>query len=331
MAPEKARALLASLGPSLDPLAALQSWRELTPKERERVQASGGTKLQKAEAAGVYVRSAGQYQGRVSEIDPPPLALFHWGEGTVLSHPCLAIVGTREASTYGLAAALSFAKFCAAQGVTIVSGGALGIDAAAHRGALEVGGATVAVLGTGIDKPYPAQHAPLLKQISKSGLVLSQFPLGTPSYPNNFLLRNRLIAATADAILVIEAPERSGAMSTATAAAELNRPVFVVPGNITNYRFKGSHALIREGASLVDSPAQIMEELGWGFADAEPAPPLDDPAAEALRQALLAEPLTAEAIAMKTGQTTEQVLTGLTLLELEGLVLRTATGYALKS
>jgi DNA processing protein len=204
-------------------------------------------------------------RGLLAMADPPPL-LYAIGRIDLLAQPALAIVGSRSATQQGAATAESFAAGLARAGLTIVSGLALGIDAAAHRGALRAAadgarGSTIAVVGTGIDLVYPASNRPLTEQIRREALVLSELALGTPAIAHNFPRRNRLIAGLARGVLVVEAALRSGSLITARLAAEQGREVFAIPGSIHSPVAKGCHRLIKDGAKLVESVQDILEEL----------------------------------------------------------------------
>ena len=239
------------------------------------------------------------------------------------------MVGTRGASTYGKAAARKFAEALSSNGVTIVSGGAQGIDAAAHEGTLDAGGKTACVMACGIDRVYPAAHRALFERIKKGGCLVSQFPAGWNPRSDSFVQRNSTIAALSDAVLVIEAPESSGALITANRANEFGRQVYVLPGSIATLSFRGSHALIREGATLVDHPDQILEDLGI-----RPGLTLSANESETkLRLKILssigADPMGADKIAENCGLDPSSVLSELTMLELDGRVLRGPGGYVL--
>jgi len=255
-------------------------------------------------------------------------ALFVKGSVECLNAPTVAIVGTRSASHYGKACAFKFAQALARAGVTVVSGGALGIDAAAHKGALDGGGKTAAVLATGIDSVYPPIHHDLFRRISESGCLVSQFAVGSKIADYKFLIRNVLVASLSSAVIVIEAPQKSGAISTATAANELGREVFVVPANIDMFSFQGSFSLLRDGATMVTHPDQILESL-----HIDPIQPLEFPKAstggELILSTLSVQPLQVEFIVERTGMETAEVLSELTDLELEGRVVRTSGGYAI--
>ena len=192
--------------------------------------------------------------------DPPPLLYLH-GRRELLRRPALAIVGSRSASRQGEANAEAFASHLAGCGLTIVSGLARGIDAAAHRGALDNDAATIAVLGTGIDIAYPASNRALADRIAEHGLLMSEYPLGTPAIPHNFPRRNRLIAGAVRGVLVVEAALHSGSLITAHLAAELGREVMAIPGSIHSTITRGCHRLIRDGARLVESARDVLEEL----------------------------------------------------------------------
>lgn len=199
----------------------------------------------------------------LNEIYNPPSLLYYKGDLSSLQRPCVAIVGTRKATEAGLRIARRFAGELARAGVTVVSGLALGIDTAAHEGALEVGGKTVAVLGNGIDWVYPRQNTGLAEKIiSVGGAVMSEYPAKEPSYPTNFLARNRIVSGLSRGVVVIEAPEKSGSLVTANFALEQNREVFVVPGPIDHENYQGSHDLLRAGARLITKSQDILEDLG---------------------------------------------------------------------
>ncbi|MCC6155310.1 MAG: DNA-protecting protein DprA [Candidatus Hydrogenedentes bacterium] len=218
------------------------------------------------------------YPLRLAEIYDPPLLLFIRGRMLEAEQPCVAIVGTRRATPYGIRMAEKFGRELAARGVTVVSGMANGIDTAAHRGALEAGGNTIAVLGCGVDVVYPQQNADLMKEIIARGSVVSQFPMGTSPSPGHFPYRNRIISGMSLGTLVIEAPLSSGALITARQAAEQGREVFAIPGQIGVTNSQGPHLLIREGAKLVESVEDILVELELPASVRTPARPQPVPA-----------------------------------------------------
>jgi DNA processing protein len=221
----------------------------------------------------------GVYPTSLREIYDPPIVLYVKGAWSdCLDRPCIVVVGSRRCSTYGQNAATMLARDLAEQGVTVVSGFARGIDAAAHRGALEAGGRTVAVLGTGIDEVYPRDHKKLAAEIlDRGGVLVSQFPLGTPPVSENFPYRNRIISGLSLGVVVVEAAENSGSLITARLAMEQNREVFAVPGNITSRNSFGTNYLIKgAGAKLVQQWQDIAAELPQPIAASLLPPPFSE-------------------------------------------------------
>jgi DNA processing protein len=221
-------------------------------------------KLVRKLSGDILLLDDGVYPSSLREIYDPPIVIYvkgSWSE--CLDQPCIAVVGSRRCSTYGQNAALMIARDLAQRGVTVVSGFARGIDAAAHRGALEAGGRTVAVLGTGIDECYPRDHRKLAAEIlDKGGALVTQFPLGTPPVSENFPYRNRIISGLSLGVVVVEASENSGSLITARLAMEQNREVFAIPGNITSRNSFGTNYLIKgAGAKLVQQWQDIATEL----------------------------------------------------------------------
>ncbi|MCE9559974.1 MAG: DNA-processing protein DprA [Armatimonadetes bacterium] len=313
----------------LDPVSTLLSSRGLSEAERKRMKAADMRALERGLAAGGKLLEDPTYEGGVEEREFPPV-LFAMGDTSCLNAPKVAIVGTRQASPYGRAAARKFAANLADAGVTIVSGGAFGIDTNAHEGALEVGGKTVSVLPTGVDVVYPASNAQLFDRIKTTGCLISQFGMGQKATDYSFLFRNTIIAAISHAVILIEAPAQSGALHTAMAAIEQGKEVFVVPGPITSMSFNGSHGLIRDGATLVFHPGQILEVLGIAPAAKKVARVDAEEGIQAAIMDVLSEtPITAEEIGTKLSVDPTEILGELTMLEMEGLVLREGIGYAL--
>lgn len=323
MSPAKARAILQEGGD-------FAAHPALTDGERRRLNSASAHALQAALGAGAEILEEGDYPEILAEAAGTPPALFLHGDRTAIHAPTVAIVGTRSASAYGKACAHKFAEALARAGVTVVSGGALGIDAAAHRGALEAGGRTAAVLAAGIDNVYPAVHGGLFNQIRASGCLVSQFAVGSKPADYRFLIRNALVAAMSLAVLVVEAPLRSGAMRTAHHAAELGREVFVVPANIDALSFQGSFSLVRDGATLVSHPDEILESLGITPPEPEPQKAPASSLGEQILAVLTVNPLAAERIVERTGLDTADVLSELTMLELDGRIVRDAGGYAIR-
>lgn len=196
----------------------------------------------------------------LTTADPPP-AFYYLGRRELLNRPALAIVGSRHATAEGVGHAEAFAAALSAAGLTIVSGLAVGIDAAAHRGALTAAGSSLAVVATGLDRVYPAINRPLAQRLAGAGGLLSEFAPGTAPLPANFPRRNRLISGLSRGVLVVEATLRSGALRTARLAAAQGREVFAIPGSIHSPFSKGAHRLIKEGAKLVETAAEVLEEL----------------------------------------------------------------------
>jgi DNA processing protein len=252
----------------------------------------------------------------------PPVLLYAKGRIDLLNAPALAIVGSRNATKQGEANAEAFAETLSAAGITVVSGMALGIDAAAHRGALKSSASTIAVIGTGPDRIYPARNQDLARAIAEKGLLISEFPVGTPPLANNFPRRNRLIAGLGLGCLVVEAAQRSGSLITARLAAEMGREVFAIPGSIHSPLSRGCHALIRQGAKLVESAQDILEELRWETT-VSPAKSADSACNEretALLQLIGHDPVTVDTLIERSGLTADAVLAMLMALELDGHV-----------
>ncbi len=299
--------------------------RSLSAIEAQRCASAAPVKP--ALESGIQFIGRDQYPEYLAQGASPPPGLFCWGDWSVTHEPTVAIVGTRGASTYGKAVATKFAEALARAGVTIVSGGALGIDAAAHKGAMAAGGKTVAVLAGGVDKVYPAVHGGLFRSIRDSGCLVSQFAVGARPNAYKFLVRNGLIAALSQVTLLIEAPMRSGALRTAHAANDLGRQVLIVPANIDNLNFAGSHALIRDGATLVDHPDQVLEVLGLvSVPERRQVANITGPA-QLILENLTIEPKSVEKIVEITGLDPSTVLSELTMLEIEGVAMREDRGY----
>ena len=278
---------------------------------------------------------------RLLAIPDPPAVLFLRGDPAVLSAPQVAIVGSRRATPAGARIARRLAGELAAHGLVITSGLAQGVDAEAHRGALEAGGRTVAVLGSSLDRVYPAAHLSLAERIAEQGALVSEFPFGTRPVPWNFPWRNRIISGLSLGVLVVEAAARSGSLVTARLAGDQGREVFAVPGSILNPLSSGCHRLLRDGAKLVEGVEDVLEELPAGElaalpsranaaspeGDAAPAPapapqaaPAPGPEEAAVLDRLGYEPASVEAIARRAGLTPERVYPILLVLEIAGSV-----------
>lgn len=298
------------------------------------------------------------YPAALLNTEDPPLVLYAmgnsaaWLPGALDALRCVAIVGSRNPTPQGAQNAREFGYALAQQGLTVVSGMALGVDGAAHQGALDgaaqraeggvhgAGGtqiATIAVVGTGLDRVYPKQHRTLAQQIAMHGLLLSEYPLGTPPLAANFPQRNRIISGLSLGTLVVEAALQSGSLITARLALEQGKDVFAIPGSIHSTQSRGCHLLIKQGAKLVESAQDVLEELGAAAPgpraqSAAPEPDLFDqgahlaPAQRALVQALGFDPCSLDALQARTGLDTPHLQAELMGLELEGWVLRLPGG-----
>ena len=263
------------------------------------------------------------YPRALLDLGYSPPALFFVGRRELLNRPALAIIGSRNATAQGAENARAFAQALSQAGLTIVSGLAVGIDAAAHRGAMAGEGSTLAVVGTGLDRVYPAIHRDLAHRIAEHGGLLSEFPPGTPPKEKNFPRRNRLISGLARGVLVVEAALSSGSLITARYAGEQGREVFAIPGSIHSPLSKGCHKLIRDGAKLVEKAEDILEELGMAGGAASTATRDVTPAIAgegALLDALGGDCADVDTLASRTAMAPDLVVAALTNLELAGRV-----------
>jgi len=263
------------------------------------------------------------YPGMLREITDPPLVLYTLGEASLLNRQSLAVVGSRNATPGGTATARAFARALSDAGLTIVSGLALGIDAAAHRGGMEGRASSVAVIGTGIDVVYPRENVALAGELISRGCVVSEFPVGTPPVPGNFPRRNRIISGLARGVLVVEAARQSGSLITARSAVEQNRDVFAVPGSIHSSLSKGCHWLIREGAKLVEDAADVLLELGLANPATEAGrarAPRDAGECDPILEAMGFTPMSMDEISERCGLEAAALAARLSQLEIRGRV-----------
>lgn len=269
------------------------------------------------------------YPPQLLQAADPPLLLYVQGRLELLRSRCLAVVGSRKPTPQGADHAHRFAQALAEGGWTVVSGLALGVDAAAHEGALEAGGATLAVMGTGPDLVYPARHRALAHRIAASGALVTEHAPGTPSLPEHFPQRNRIIAGLSEGTLVVEAALRSGSLITARLASEAGREVFAIPGSILSPQSQGCHALIKQGAKLVEHVDDIVEELQPGRARQAELPlagDSDDSAVDPVLEAMGHDPVTLDALQGRTGWPAADLSARLLELELEGRAARLPGG-----
>ncbi len=280
-----------------------------------------------------------RYPPHLRQIHDAPPLLFIVGDPAVLALPQLAIVGSRNPSRNGEETAYEFAHHLGGMGLVIASGLAIGIDVASHRGALDGGGQTVAVMATGLDIVYPSQHAELARQIAERGALVSESPPGTAALPQLFPRRNRIISGLALGTLVVEATLRSGSLITARQAAEQGREVFAIPGSIHNPLAKGCHALIKEGAKLVEAADDILQELrlaavlapAHGDAQSAPitvgsVPALDHEYAHLLQHMAVGAPTTIDSLVENSGLSADNIASMLLILELQGWITSAAGG-----
>ena len=252
--------------------------------------------------------------------DPPPV-LWVRGRLEILSRPAVAVVGSRAATPYALEVGARIAAELVRRGVMVVSGLARGVDSAAHRGCLREGGYTIAVLGSGIDRVYPPEHADLATAIAQNGLILSELAPGAPPLPEHFPLRNRIISGISLATVVVEASEQSGSLITARCALEQGREVMAVPGSVLSGRNRGSHALLKDGAKVVETADDILQELGWTAAAARAATANSLISDTLLASMAVGEPYQLDQLAEASGLPSSQLLVRLTELELAGFVV----------
>jgi DNA processing protein len=306
---------------------------DLSPTLRESLLAPRNPKVLAAdlrwiESSGVRVLAStdSDYPQQLLQLKDAPTILFVRGDVHTLSSRQLAMVGARKATFAGRAQAQQFARYFVRAGLTVTSGLAAGIDAASHEGALQGGGATVAVCATGLDRVYPTQHRRLAERICASGALVSEFPPASSPRRENFPRRNRIISGLSEGALVVESARKSGSLITARRTRELGRTVFAIPGSIGNEVSRGCHQLIREGAHLVEEPAEVLRSLKISLPNEGVAGHTGHPGGcgvmdkgyEMLLDAVGFEPATVDVLVLRTGLTGESITSMLLALELEG-------------
>jgi DNA processing protein len=317
--------------------------RAATTLRDPAVKGKAAALLDRCDALGigiVAVVGSSLYPSRLAHLSDPPPVLFLRGDPSLLSSPCVAIVGSRRATGAGRRTAGRISRGLSDARVCVVSGLALGIDGAAHRGALAAEGRTIAVLGCGPDRAYPAGNRRLFEEILERGLIVSEFPPDDPPRPHHFPRRNRIIAGLSAGVVVVEATRRSGALITVDHAIDLGLDVLAVPGSVESGNAEGTNALIRDGAHLVTSSRDVLEILGIGAppkgSDAPrgesnggtPAPPAEADEAR-VEAAFGLAPMSLDRLVPAVGIPVERILAALTRLELRGSVDRTGEGWTL--
>jgi len=272
------------------------------------------------------------YPPQLKEINSPPPLLFVRGNKKLLTQPQISIVGSRNPSSLGRQTAIDFAQTLARHGFTITSGLALGIDAASHQGALNAGGHTIAVAGTGLDRVYPARNKDLATKIAETGAIISEFPPGTAAKANHFPRRNRIISGLCIGLLVVEAAKQSGSLITARMALEENREVFAIPGSIHNPLARGCNALIKEGAKLVENTQDIFDELGEYNQQPEESSQENiqstlDLEQQNLLNLIMFSPTSVDWLVQESGFSVEVISSMLLMLELQGCIATAPGGY----
>jgi DNA processing protein len=268
------------------------------------------------------------YPARLSEIVDPPAVLWVSGDASILPRLAVALVGSRAATTAGIANARRLGRDVTDAGLVVVSGLARGVDRAAHEGALDAGGPTVAVLGNGTDISYPRDHREISDRIARSGALVSEFPPGTLPLARHFPLRNRIISGLSAAVVVVEASERSGSLITARLALEQGRDVLAVPGNVASGCYRGCHALIKDGARLVETVDDILEEVAPTTAGTRGGNLSSKPFEDNGLAAVIArgEAVSVDELAQRTGRSGGELMAELGRLEVAGRIVRMAGG-----
>ncbi|WP_372965899.1 DNA-processing protein DprA [Marinobacter sp.] len=330
-------ATLKALGMGRDAIELVDAWQAGITDHRKLQEALRIHQACAQHGITMIGQSHADYPEALCHIHNAPLLLYALGDSRLLLRDQIGIVGSRNATRQGLDHARRFAAELSARGLLATSGLALGIDGAAHAGALDAGHPTTAVVGCGLDRLYPAQHRKLAHRIIDHGLIVSEYPPGTQARAAYFPQRNRIISGLSRGVLVVEAGLKSGSLITARTALEQGREVFAIPGSVHSPVAKGCHQLIKQGARLVETADDILEELGtwWSMQDNAPAPasliephkPDLDSREIAVLEALGYDPQSTDALSLTTGLPADQLMQSLLLLELEGLACSAPGGY----
>lgn len=331
-------ATLKALGLAAETIDALEAWRRQDSAHPVVASADGIYRNCLRTGTAIVTMADADYPEPLRHIHDGPLVLYVRGDRSLLGREQIGIVGSRNATRAGLEHARSFAAALGQKGLLVTSGLALGVDGAAHAGALDAGFPTVAVIGNGVDKPYPYRHRTLSERIAGEGVIVSEYPPGTSAKAGHFPRRNRIISGLSRGILVVEAGLKSGSLITACLALEQGREVFAIPGSVHNPLARGCHHLIRQGAKLVETVDDICEELGgWWTGQNEGDPSsvvMKRPAIEgldsreiAVLEALGYDPQSTDDLCSVTGLPADQLMQSLLLLELKGLVDSAPGGF----
>lgn len=335
-------ATLKALGLAAETVEALEAWRRRDISHPVVTNAQTIHQGCLITGTDILTMTDADYPDPLKHIQDPPLVLYLRGDRTLLGREQIGIVGSRNATRAGLELARAFAAALGRKGLLVTSGLALGVDGAAHSGALDAGFPTVAVIGNGVDKPYPYRHRMLSERISGEGVIVSEYPPGTSAKAGHFPRRNRIISGLSRGILVVEAGLKSGSLITARLALEQGREVFAIPGSVHNPLARGCHDLIRQGAKLVETVDDICEELGawWSSQDQQAAPATAqggklesaglaglDSREIAVLEALGYDPQSTDDLCSVTGLPADQLMQSLLLLELQGLVDAAPGGF----
>ncbi|WP_309044144.1 DNA-processing protein DprA [Marinobacter sediminicola] len=332
----KNAATLRALGLHVETVTAILAWQQHDVTDASVSSVQQILRACERHAIGILCWQSPDYPEALRHIHDAPLVLYTRGDASLLIREQIGIIGSRNATPAGLDHARRFAAELSERGLLVTSGLALGVDGAAHAGALDAGHATIAVIGCGLDRIYPNQHRRLGERVIANGLLVSEYPPGTPARAAHFPQRNRIISGLSRGILVVEAGLKSGSLITARLALEQGREVFAIPGSIHSPVARGCHYLIKQGARLVDQVDDILEELGASWTQL-PVQPSQAPAANpvatldsreiAVFEALGYDPQSTDALCLATGLPADQLVQSLLLLELEGLVSSAPGGF----